>query len=143
MNNPVVVERELLEDAIEWLECHSPGSGSSESFAAQDLRAAIAQPAETDGFQIARHSKRLVEQLREQLSVVTAERDAANSRLHEVAVACATAEQERDKLRAEVEGMRAQRDKMAQILRDLVPGCKWRFMRPRIDQALQEVDGGN
>lgn len=46
-------------------------------------------------------------------------------------------------LRAEVEVMRAQRDKMAQILRDLVPGCKWRFMRPRIDQALQEVDGGN
>ncbi|RRV70068.1 hypothetical protein EGI99_08515 [Stutzerimonas stutzeri] len=52
-------------------------------------------------------------------------------------------EAERDQLRAEVEGMRAQRDKMAQILRDLVPGCKWRFMRPRIDQALQEVDGGN
>ena len=43
----------------------------------------------------------------------------------------------------EAEAMRAQRDKMAQILRDLVPGCKWRFMRPRIDQALQEVDGGN
>lgn len=44
---------------------------------------------------------------------------------------------------AEVEALRAQRDNMAQILRDLVPGCKWRFMRPRIDQALQEVDGGN
>ena len=48
-----------------------------------------------------------------------------------------------DALRAEAEALRAQRDKMAQILRDLVPGCKWRFMRPRIDQALQEVDGGN
>lgn len=43
----------------------------------------------------------------------------------------------------EAEALRSQRDKMAQILRDLVPGCKWRFMRPRIDQALQEVDGGN
>jgi hypothetical protein len=40
------------------------------------------------------------------LSAVTAERDAANSRLHEVAVACATAEQERDQLRAEVERIR-------------------------------------
>ena len=40
------------------------------------------------------------------LSAVTAERDAANSRLHEVAVACATAEQERDQLRAEVERLR-------------------------------------
>ena len=50
---------------------------------------------------------------------------------------------ERDALHAEAEALRAQRDKMAQILRDLVPGCKWRFMRPRIDQALQEVDGGN
>ena len=53
------------------------------------------------------------------------------------------AKAENEKLRAEVEALRAQRDKMAQILRDLVPGCKWRFMRPRIDQALQEVDGGN
>lgn len=48
-----------------------------------------------------------------------------------------------DDLRAEAESLRAQRDNMAQILRDLVPGCKWRIMRPRIDQALLEVDGGN
>lgn len=40
------------------------------------------------------------------LSAVTAERDAANSRLHEVAVACAEAEAERDQLRAEVEALR-------------------------------------
>lgn len=43
----------------------------------------------------------------------------------------------------EAESLREQRDNMAQILRDLVPGCKWRIMSPRIDQALQEVDGGN
>lgn len=48
-----------------------------------------------------------------------------------------------DDLRAEAESLRAQRDNMAQILRDLVPGCKWRIMRHRIDQALLEVDGGN
>lgn len=48
-----------------------------------------------------------------------------------------------DNLRAEAESLREQRDNMAQILRDLVPGCKWRIMRPRIDQALLEVDGGN
>lgn len=42
-----------------------------------------------------------------------------------------------------VEELRSQRDRMAQILRDLVPGCKWRIMRPRIDKALLEVDGGN
>ena len=36
--------------------------------------------------------------------------------------------------------MRKQRDKLAQILRDLVPGCKWRIMRPRIDAALAEVN---
>ena len=39
--------------------------------------------------------------------------------------------------------MRQQRDNIAQILRDLVPGCKWRFMRPRIDAALAEIDNGN
>ena len=48
-----------------------------------------------------------------------------------------------DALHAEAEALREQRDNMAQILRDLVPGCKWRIMRPRIDQALLEVDGGN
>ena len=50
---------------------------------------------------------------------------------------------ERDALHADAEALRAQRDKMAQILRDLVPGCKWRFMRPRIDAALAEIDNGN
>ena len=35
-----------------------------------------------------------------------AENESANSRLHEVAVACATAEQERDQLKAECEGLR-------------------------------------
>ena len=39
--------------------------------------------------------------------------------------------------------MRQQRDRLAQILRDLVPGCKWRVMRPRIDAALAEIDNGN
>ncbi|MBA1234740.1 hypothetical protein G7Z98_09250 [Pseudomonas stutzeri] len=47
-----------------------------------------------------------IDELSDALSAVTAERDAANSRLHEVAVACATAEQERDQLRAEVEELR-------------------------------------
>jgi len=51
--------------------------------------------------------------------------------------------EEYDALHAEVEALRAQRDKMAQILRDLFPGCKWRFMRPRIDAALAEIDNGN
>ena len=46
--------------------------------------------------------------------------------------------------------LRTERDQQAkrigeleQILRDLVPGCKWRFMRPRIDAALAEIDHGN
>ena len=36
-----------------------------------------------------------------------------------------------------------QRDNIAQILRDLVPGCKWRIMRPRIDAALAEIDNAD
>lgn len=39
--------------------------------------------------------------------------------------------------------MRQQRDNIAQILRDLVPGCKWRIMRPRIDAALAEIDNAD
>ena len=42
--------------------------------------------------------------------------------------------------RIQLDDVIAQRDKLAQILRDLVPGCKWRHMRPRIDAALAEVD---
>jgi len=48
-----------------------------------------------------------------------------------------------DALHADAEALRAQRDKMAQILRDLVPGCKWRIMRPRIDAALAEIDNAD
>ena len=55
--------------------------------------------------------------------------------------AAAQAEAERvDELTAERNALRAQRDMLANILRDIVPGCKWRFMRPRIDAALAEVD---
>jgi len=77
------------------------------------------------------------------LSAVTAERDRLREDRDSQQRVCIAEMEKVSQLRAEVEGMRAQRDKMAQILRDLVPGCKWRFMRPRIDQALQEVDGGN
>jgi len=40
-----------------------------------ELRAILAKPEDPEGFEIARHSKRLVEQLRSDLSAVTAERD--------------------------------------------------------------------
>jgi len=77
------------------------------------------------------------------LAAVTAERDRLREDRDSQQRVCIAEMEKVSQLRAEVEWMRAQRDKMAQILRDLVHGCKWRFMRPRIDQALQEVDGGN
>ncbi len=43
--------------------------------------------------------------------VLLDELDSANSRLHEVAVACATAEQERDHLRAEIEALRKEAER--------------------------------
>lgn len=83
--NKVLVDPAALEEAAKWLEVHSSSSGSAEAFAAEALREAIAQPAEAEGgtgnsrgpdaFEVARHSKRLVEQLRAELSAVTAERD--------------------------------------------------------------------
>lgn len=42
----------------------------------------------------------------DEVARLRAENESANSRLHEVAVACATAEQERDQLRAEIAGLR-------------------------------------
>ena len=48
-----------------------------------------------------------------------------------------------DRVCGELNVTRQQRDKLADILRDLVPGCKWQFMRPRIDAALAEIDHGN
>ena len=71
--------------------------------------------------------------------------DACSSRLHEVAVACANAEQERDELRAQVEAMR-------RLLADehlcgaltiicqlgVVERCRcWSCRMKRIDDALQ------
>ena len=47
-----------------------------------------------------------VEPLHAEIARLKAENESANSRLHEVAVACATAEQERDQLRAEIAGLR-------------------------------------
>lgn len=51
--------------------------------------------------------------------VTGADYDACSSRLHEVAVACANAEQERDELRVQVEALR----RVAMELRDYV-GCE-------------------
>lgn len=45
----VLIKRELLEDAALWLEAHSPGSGSAESFTAQDIRAILAAPRQPEG----------------------------------------------------------------------------------------------
>ncbi len=73
----VLVDRELLERCVDrWACCAIVETPGAEQ-AWLELRAVVkaAYPAEADGFQIARHSKRLVEQLREQLSAVTADRD--------------------------------------------------------------------
>lgn len=72
-----------------------------------------------------------------------AERDTLRQQLAEL----------RDMLSGEVEAniplrqkafdLTEQRDKLAEILRDIVPGCKWKHMRPRIDAALVEIDHDN
>lgn len=114
----VLVDRELLERCVErWACCAIVQTPGAEQ-AWLELRAVVkaAQPAEAEGvdFGFDDRSVKVSQEAysiflaRERhhlaaLSAVTAERDAANSRLHEVAVACAEAEQERDQLRAEVE----------------------------------------
>jgi hypothetical protein len=82
----VLVDRDLLESLAELGEdaINRMGSYLAEKHDDQQYvdaaRAILAQPAEAEGvepdaFEVARHSKRLVEQLREQLAAVTAERD--------------------------------------------------------------------
>jgi hypothetical protein len=79
-----------------------------------ELRAILAKPEDPEGFEIARHSKRLVEQLRSDLSAVTAERDRLQA--SEVSLAKDLGEALRqqcadmrtiDQLRAEVEALRS------------------------------------
>ena len=65
----VLIDRELLERAM------YAKDGKELMAANRELRAILAQPEDPEGFEIARHSKRLVEQLRSDLSAVTAERD--------------------------------------------------------------------
>ena len=79
----------------------------------------------------------------ELLSTTLSERDTLRQQLAERDATIARLEAGIPRIQEQSHQMRQQRDKLAQILRDLVPGCKWRFMRPRIDQALQEVDGGD
>jgi hypothetical protein len=49
MTDTIKISRELASDAALMLEAHSPGSGSLESYTAQDIRAALAQPSEPQG----------------------------------------------------------------------------------------------
>lgn len=98
----VLVDRELLERAM------YAKDGKELIAANRELRAILAQPAEAEGaevkegasgFQIARYSKRLVEQLRSDLSAVTAERDAERDQAREWL-------EEHYELQAEVEALR-------------------------------------
>jgi hypothetical protein len=52
------------------------------------------------------NSTRIQQEFIARIATLTAERDQSDARLHEVAVACATAEQERDRLQGEVERLR-------------------------------------
>ena len=65
----VLIDRELLERAM------YAKDGKELIAANRELRAILAQPEDPEGFEIARHSKRLVEQLRSDLLAVTAEAD--------------------------------------------------------------------
>ncbi|MHA6476140.1 hypothetical protein ACX1DW_01415 [Stutzerimonas sp. KH-1] len=64
----VLVDRELLAGVCSMVP-------EKMKAARKELRAILAQPEDPEGFEIARHSKRLVDQLRSDLSAVTAERD--------------------------------------------------------------------
>jgi len=90
----VLVDRELLERLMRAdADMGREGSASFTLDASDrldrawaELRAILAKPEDPEGFEIARHSKRLVEQLRSDLSAVTAERDrllSENARLIE------------------------------------------------------------
>lgn len=98
----VLVDRELLDLLRNFTFLHDDGCAGA--LRGNIDKALAAQPAEAEGVrdyltEFAEgevEAKTAIEELQDALSAVTAERDAANSRLHEVAVACATAEQERE-----------------------------------------------
>ena len=83
----VLVDRELLGRVATLLEWDGTDETTPLEFGAKcdslckELRAILAQPEDPEGFEIARHSKRLVEHLRAELSAVTAERDRLESML--------------------------------------------------------------
>lgn len=143
----VLVDRELLERAVMTLEheavrCHIDRVGAlTDAYCA--LRCAIAQPAEAEGakpdaFEVARHSRRLVEQLREQLAAVTAERDRLAGELSESRVDASYYAARNEQLRAEADLLRKDAE-------------RWRYVRLQGDDThwlnLLRVDledfGGN
>lgn len=133
----VLVDRELLEDIeMTWRVPHRDAGCFNElgrrkiEEGLSKVRAILAKPKHPEGFEIARHSKRLVEQLRAELSAVTAERDRLlqfeaaynewhdktewvqkTAKAHELGKHRADALKDRiDQLRAEIEGMRGMLD---------------------------------
>lgn len=102
-------------------------------------------------------AQRAIAELRDRLDVMTQCADTYSLMFEESAEECDTLRQQlaemRDMLSGEVEtniplrqkafDLTEQRDKLAEILRDIVPGCKWKHMRQRIDAALVEIDHDN
>lgn len=121
----------------------APGEGISDAVARMNSLLA-AQPAEAEGFQIARHSKRLVEQLREQLSAVTAERDrlrkdrddCVEARVH-YAGKLGEVMAERDQIRAELDELRKDAERFRHIERDCDSGMRGIYG----DDWVEVIDG--
>lgn len=131
----VLIDRELLEKHISEIDSWNSnmekiiGKQPGYSWTSlESLREALVQPAEAEGasgFQIARHSKRLVEQLRSDLSAVTAERDQSISLTADYIAMLGEAGLQIDQLTAERDALAArlgewERSKLAQIMRENV-----------------------
>ena len=86
--------------------------------------------------------KRLVSQAN-MTSAARRERDTLRQQLAERDAIIERLETGIPRIQEQSHQMRQQRDKLAEILRDIVPGCKWKHMRPRIDAALAEIDHDN
>ena len=120
----VLVDRELLERiAAERLRIEDTERVLN---AAAELRPILAQPEDPEGFEIARHSKRLVEQLREQLSAVTAERDRLREDRDSQQRVCIAEMEKANQLRAEVEMLREDAERY-RWLRGRLPGSAYRI----------------
>ena len=116
------------------------GAGEMPTNHDETLRERYAREHEIELATLAKMKPEQIHEMSLELHNALAERDTLRQQLADSDAALRESRANDTAAMGQLADMRQQRDRLAKILLDLVPGCKWRIMRPRIDAALAEAN---